>query len=414
MTGPSNLLELVAAAWSDAGIAAERAVVVGCSGGPDSVVLADVLMELSGQGRVGPITLVYVDHGLRAEIEPEVACVKALAARGGAECVVVTVSVPEQASLEDAARQVRHRALHDIAETRDAVIALAHTASDQAETVLMRIVRGTGIHGLAAMAPRRGRIVRPLLGVWRDEIITHAEARQLTTITDPMNADQRFFRVRARQRLLPGLREENPALDAALVRLANTARDHREMVDAMAERLLEPSGTMMQIDVTALCEAPIPVAKRAIAMAAEGAGSRGLESNHLDALMELARREEAGSVSFSAPGLQISRIYGVLRFGKPADAGISELHVRGIDEPYEVRPWRPGDRMRPERLKGRSRKLSDLYTDAKVPREQRERARVVIRSADAVILWAEYIGRAWDSGIEVVLTPSTPVASNNN
>jgi tRNA(Ile)-lysidine synthase len=392
-------------------------VVVGCSGGPDSVVLAHITMSLAREDRIGPVTLVYVDHGLRAETAGEARLVEALAGSGGARCRSVAVEVPrDRPSLEDAARVVRHQALNEIADELDAVIALAHTASDQAETVLMRIVRGTGVVGLVGIPRRRGRIVRPLLDVWREQIESYVEQHGLQVCVDPMNQDHTYLRVRVREALLPLLRDENPQLDHALVRLGESARELRVMVDDAARDLLDTAehpGAGLALDVRALLEAPLPVRKRALALAAERAGGRPIEAPHLEALEDLCTREVSGTVSLDLPGLKVSRIYGVLRLGEPELTGEkSEIEVRGLAEPYEVRRWRPGDRMRPMRLKGRSRKLSDLFTDAKVPREQRVRARIVTRSSDGVILWAEHIGPAWNTRFEVVLTQGKAVATN--
>ena len=147
------------------------AVLVACSGGPDSAALAHAAMDLAARGRLGPVTLVYVDHQLRPDSAADGQTVVALAAQGGADAVTVTVSVDRRRrSLEEAAREARYQALTGMADQRGAVaILVAHNADDQAETVLMRIVRGTGVAGLAGIPARRGRVVRPLLDLRRDQ-----------------------------------------------------------------------------------------------------------------------------------------------------------------------------------------------------------------------------------------------------
>lgn len=393
-------------------------VAVACSGGPDSTLLAAVAVEV-----LGAVELVYVDHGLRAGAAVDGERVAELAAALGAGFRSVAVVVDRaQASLEDAARRARYAALDEL--DVDWVL-LGHTASDQAETVLMRIVRGTGVAGLAGMPQRRGRYLRPMLGLWRGEVLAELAARRLTYADDPMNADDAFTRTRARRRWLPALREENPAVDEALVRLAASAGEQRAALDWAAAQLLAIA-TMTEVSETpvvadspmtgvsetpvmscaALAGAPPAVVKRALALAAPVA----LAAVHLDALDELVRRPDAGTVQLDLTGITAYRSYDALRFGAPVTE-VSETSVTGPEGPYLVRRVEPGDRMRPARLGGRSRKLSDLYIDAKVARPLRAAARVVVRQRDGVIVWAEHIGSAHGCEIEVTLTVPYPPAT---
>ena len=133
------------------------------------------------------------------------------------------------------------------------------------------------------------------------------------------------------------------------------------------------------------------------------------------AARSMMRRPVAGSVALALPGVTAVREYGGLRFasaGGGAAPAAPVLAVRGDAGPYAVRLWRAGDRMRPRRLRGRSRKLSDLFIDAKVPRADRERARVVVRERDGAIVWAEHIGVAFEASVDVTLTRPRPVATN--
>src|SRR5262249_44743955 len=136
----------------------------------------------------------------------------------GAAAVVRRVEVARRASLEAAARDARYSALEAVADELGlAAVLLGHTARDPAETVLMRIVRGTGPAGLAGIPDQRGRFVRPLLTLSRAAIDAHVAPRGLPTWDDPMNLDRRLARVRVRTKVLPELRTENPAIDDALV-----------------------------------------------------------------------------------------------------------------------------------------------------------------------------------------------------
>ena len=327
-----------------------------CSGGADSMVLADAAITELGADNVVVIT---IDHGLQRDASEQVV---AWAREQGAACVVRRVEVRQQASLEAAARDARYAAFEDLADELGlSWIWLAHTARDQAETVLMRIVRGTGPAGLAGIPAVRGRFARPLLGLPRDLIDAYAAARALPTWDDPMNHDLRIQRVRVREQILPVLRAENPAIEDALCRLAAAAREWTEALDHQAEPL---------------AHFPMAVTKRTLALALERQGI-GYDARHLDAILALSRT----GAGVDLPGGRVERAYEQLVLATPDLAGC------------EVRVWQPGDRMRPARLKGRSRKLSDLYIDAKVPREARATARVALR--DGVIVWAEHIGRAF-------------------
>jgi tRNA(Ile)-lysidine synthase len=190
--------------------------------------------------------------------------------------------------------------------------------------------------------------------------------------------------VRVREVLLPALRAENPAIDEALCRLGAAAREWTDVIDELAE-------PHAQFPMRAGGEPA--VVKRALALALERAGI-GYDAAHLDAIVRL-RRTGAG---VDLPGGRVERSYDQLVLVAPRP--VAPLVVPGC----EVRVWQPGDRMRPARLKGRSKKLSDLYIDAKVPRDVRATARVAVR--DGVIVWAEHIGPAY--GFDNIRLGDTP------
>ena len=392
-----------------AGVGCTDAVLVACSGGADSSVLADVVMELSRSGEVGLVTLVNIDHGLRRNTSADAAVVETLAELGGAKFHRMVVNVDRnQASLEDAARQARYEALESALEFLGARwILTAHTASDQAETLMMRLIRGTGIVGLAAIPRTRDRIVRPLLDVTRAEVEQYREARDIGAIEDPSNSDRQFARNRMRHDILPMLRGENPRLDEALCRLANAAAEQRAALDYAADQLLIRSAdSARRIDVRDLLAAPSAVVKRALSIAAVACGGEPLEARHLAALERLIRRPAKGTVQLDMPGVAAIREYGVISFRAPGfvpPLPMRRVVVRGPKPPYKVRRWLPGDRMRPSRLRGRSRKLSDLYGDAKIPRLLRPDSLVVACQVNGSIEWAEHLGPAWQTKVEVTL-----------
>ena len=298
------------------------------------------------------------------------------------------VDVVRRSSLEAAARDARYAALDALADELGlACVLVGHTARDQAETVVLRLLRGTGPAGLAAIPVRRGRFVRPFLAIERAAIDAYVRDRALPVWSDPMNADRRLARVRVREDILPALRRENPALDAALVRLAGTAAEWLEVIDGLARPFAQ-----FPIDGLTLASQPAAVRKRALSIALEAAGL-DYDASHLDQLDRLLAAPEHGQRSVDVRGGAVIRSYGVLAIA-PRGEPPPPPEIADPGDGYEVRIWRPGDRMKPARLKGRSRKLSDLYVDAKVPRASRAGARVLVRISDAAIVWAEHLGSA--------------------
>jgi tRNA(Ile)-lysidine synthetase-like protein len=452
-----HVQECVARSLAGLGVTPEHALGVACSGGPDSAALAHACLTLARAGRLGPVTLLHVHHGLRDDADQDAEVVRALALQGGGRAVIRAAQVDrERASLEAAARDARYAVLDALAvELGLRWIAVAHTASDQAETVLMRLMRGTGIFGLAGIPAARGIYLRPLLGVTRAEIEAYCLRFDVATVADPMNRDEAFLRNRVRHTWLPALRRENPRIDDALCRLAGAAAEERAVLEYAAATLLERAQAPARardpqagledeivLAVTSLAQAPAAVRHRAVSMAAARAGLGPLEARHLEAIDALLTRSTGGTATLSLPGGTAVRAYDRILFRKRlvhrlgmfredasrADPGESEswepagpmdpalddgrIQVTGADGPYVVRCWQAGDRMRPARLRGRSRKLGDLFIDAKVPRRLRTRARVVIRVADGAIVWAEHIGPAFGADVSVSLTPGNPLASN--
>ncbi len=460
ITRPADLDPVTAAVNEAIGwVRQERAsgrIGVACSGGADSIALAHATIAAMGASATGVgaatdgangaerVVVIHIDHQLSAGSGTVAESVASWARGQGATAIVRSVVVEDRASVEAAARDARYAALADIADELElAAIFVGHTARDQAETVLMRILRGTGPAGLVGIPRVRlaheqrcgddpvpggpvGRasqiahesgghaasdapwIVRPLLAVSRDAIDVYVVTNALPTWDDPMNHDRSLFRVRVREQLLPALRAENPQLDAALTRLASNAAEWLEAIDGLAAPFARTP-----IDCKALAQQPIAVRKRAVAIILERAGV-DYEAVHLDAIDRLVLRPSAGQVAIDLPDARIVRTYDLLALAdEPVDTNMvdSATEVDGrravplvAPAGYVLRLWQPGDRMRPRRLGGRSRKLSDLFIDAKVPRDVRSRARVAVR-ADGVIVWAEHLGLAHGEAENVVPRP---------
>jgi tRNA(Ile)-lysidine synthase len=205
-------------------IAPGERVLIACSGGPDSTALLDGLARLAPPRR-WLLTVAHVDHGLRDGSAADADIVAGLASARGLAFRSLRVDVEPGGSLQDHARVARHQALRaEAARVGAAQIALGHTADDQAETVLMRLLAGASPGGLPAMAERERGLVRPLLRVWREATVAYCAALGIEPLVDPSNADPRFLRSRVRHEVIPALEAVFPGARRRLVVLADRQR----------------------------------------------------------------------------------------------------------------------------------------------------------------------------------------------
>jgi len=233
-------------------------VVVGCSGGADSLAL----LALAVDAGLAPIA-VHVDHGLRPDSEQEADLVADAAARLGARFDALRVQVAPGANLEARARAARYDAL-DAARVQHgaSAVLVAHTADDQAETVLLNLLRGSGSAGLAGMPARRGRVVRPLLGARRADVRAECARRQLVPVDDPSNDDLAHRRNWIRHEVLPLLeRGSGRDLTPVLTRQADVLRAESDFLDAIARAAWPGEAGARARDLAAL---PDPLARRAV------------------------------------------------------------------------------------------------------------------------------------------------------
>ncbi len=234
----------------ECGIGKDRALVVGVSGGPDSLCLLGVLRELGY-----PLLVAHFDHRLRPDSGEDARRVASIAAEYELPVEIGSEDVRAQAaalrlSLEEAARLARYRFLFAQARARQAqAVAVAHTADDQVETVLMHLLRGSGLAGLKGMQPcsrlaefdERIPLVRPLLETWREETVAYCQDHDLAPIIDPSNADPAFFRNRLRHELIPTLQQYNPRVKQGVLRMAHTLAGDYAVLDQAAAEAFESS-----------------------------------------------------------------------------------------------------------------------------------------------------------------------------
>ncbi len=216
--------EVARAVDRDAVIGVGETVVVAVSGGPDSCTLLDVVARLAPT-RGWRLLCVHVDHGLRAGSAADADVVASLADARAVPFEAVVATLPPRGSIQDRARRGRYAALSAVADRVAAsAIVTGHTADDQAETVLWRVITGAPPASLAGMPARRGRLGRPLLGVWRADTEAYCEAIGITPLDDPANTDPRHLRTRIRHELLPLAEAIAPAARRRLVALAAEQR----------------------------------------------------------------------------------------------------------------------------------------------------------------------------------------------
>src|SRR5262249_20306616 len=239
----STLLTAVRTAVAGAApIPAGARVLVAVSGGPDSVALFHALSTLAPE-RDWRLRACHVHHGLRLEADDDARFVERLASDLGWPVTVERIVVPSGAGLspEASARAARYAAPGRAARSSAAArVALGHTADDQAETVLMRLLQGAGPRGLSGIPPRRGRLVRPLLGVERATVLGYLAAHALRWVEAVTNRDPKFLRTRTRAEVLPLLGAHvGPPLGEALGRTARAARETVEALDALVAPRLD-------------------------------------------------------------------------------------------------------------------------------------------------------------------------------
>ncbi|MDQ1467677.1 MAG: tRNA(Ile)-lysidine synthase, partial [Actinomycetota bacterium] len=234
-------------------------VIVGCSGGADSLAL--LALAVGAGVRAVPT---YVDHGLRIGSGADFSVVAAAARDLGVPARATRVLVEPGPNLEARARAARYAALEQArADVHATSVLVGHTADDQAETVLLNLLRGAATAGLAAMRERQGTVVRPLLGLRRRDTLEICARLGFAPVADPMNGDVRFRRVWLRREVLPALeRGAGRDLRGLLARQAEVMRDESDLLDTLADRALADAGDPPRVAVIAALDAAI--ARRAL------------------------------------------------------------------------------------------------------------------------------------------------------
>ena len=431
-----NIIEKVKAAIEREGlIPPGSTVIVGVSGGADSVALLHILHRLGYS-----LTAAHLNHSLRgAEADADEAFVKALCKKLGIKCITAKTDVPTLAkeksiSLEMAAREARHEFFRSLSPATchlPPIIALAHHADDQLETFFLRAARGSGPSGLGGMrasqclenvdavsSPRsqcaenavrtprlRSRtltLIRPMLGIRRAEILQWLEENKIEWREDATNTDETIPRNLIRRRILPILGELNDRAAENILRTMEILRDEEDHPGKAARRR-EIRDWLIEQGVTPTFDA----VEQVISFSEKTSGTQFLDLeglrivNEYGTLRAIAVRKESGSgILPLARGwkplpqnmtVHMGKGVGILRGSWCASVSLAKVAGRDVI----VRPAQPGDRMEPYGMEG-SKKLQDIFTDLKIPKAQRENWPVVECGGEIIWLPGYRIARGWE------------------
>jgi tRNA(Ile)-lysidine synthase len=411
MTQAADPAAPLAAARASGLVHAGEPLLAMLSGGADSICLLDVALRLGAD-----VTALHVNYGLRDAAEDDERHCRELCARLGVDLIVEAAPLPDDGNVQALAREARYR-LAEFHASGD--YAAAHTASDQAETVLYRLAVSPGRRPLLGMAPRRGRLVRPLLAATAAETRAHCRARGLEWREDASNRDPRFARARVRHGLLEVLREVAPSAELTIAETSAQLRDEAEALDTAVDTALAQLGGGPGVEAEALAALGPGMSRLVLRHLAEREAGEPHPLSRADVEAVLALAGTSGSRSLDlGNGLRALAEYGTLRFqagtgpaltepvtlaipgnahfgaweieARPSPGGDVELDADALGQHATVRAWRDGDRIRPVGLGG-TKSLQDLFTDRKIPRELR-RTLPIVEVNDEI---------AWIAGVAV-------------
>jgi tRNA(Ile)-lysidine synthase len=397
-------------------------VIAAVSGGSDSVAMLRLLHDLHGRGELQLETVAHLNHRIRADADDDEAFCAALAGELGVRFVSARIDVRRRArehkqSLELAGRLARRAFLDDLRRTPAHRVATAHTRDDQAETVLLHLLRGAGQRGLSGIAPSRAGRIRPVLWATRAGLRRDLESRGQPWREDVTNADISIRRNRVRHELLPYLeRHFNPSAIAALARLADAARADDLLLArhavAASTAVIRSEGTEVRVDAAMFLELPEGIARRVAQHALSAAGHAFPNTGAVSAVLDVARgiraaadldgvrvepfREfvvlvrKAGPRSpqpfrlvLTVPGEvplpsgQRLKAEGPLvgAVARTPTASVAQIDA-SVGTELVVRSRQAGDRLRPVGLGG-SKKVQDILVDRKVERVERDSVPIV-------------------------------------
>ncbi|NCO68420.1 MAG: tRNA lysidine(34) synthetase TilS [Nitrospirae bacterium CG_4_10_14_0_8_um_filter_41_23] len=413
-------------------LSGKEKILIGLSGGPDSVCLLNVLNNLKNKFMLDLYT-VYIDHGLRPEETPEETefCKKLCAGLSIPFTTKVidvkTYSKEQGLNKQEAARELRYRIFEETAyEIKAHKIALGHTADDQLETFFMRFFRGSGPTGLSGIPPVRGNIIRPLIEIERMEIEEFLHEQKINYITDSSNLKKDYLRNRIRLAFIPEIKKINPHIAQTVSRTMEILREEEKYFELIITKTLmklicRKTDFRMELFLTPLEAMDKVILRRVLRRAVDAAkGLRGMEFIHIEGIIDLIKQGRQGDRIYLPRGLRVIKNYSTLVITSeiPLRLGTFTLNVPGevvlkesravikasvVDkvESYgdgktmavfdadktgtvlTVRSREHGDFFYPIGF-GKRKKLQDYFVDEKVPRDERDSIPIVVSGNDIV------------------------------
>ncbi len=406
-------------------------VLIGLSGGPDSVCLLHILTDLIPSLDL-TIEALYVDHGLRPEeTAEEIAFCRSLCKDLDVNFTVKSIQLKDSPLVgklgkQGAARELRYEAFESAAfESGAEKIALAHHKTDQAETLLINLLRGSGMTGLAGIPPCRGKIIRPLIDIKKEEVLDYLSENKTQYKTDSSNLADDYLRNKVRSRIIPELAELNPDIVETLSRTSEILRQENDHIEAEATKTMlrlfsRRTDTRIELFLTPMETMPVYLLRRILRRAADAAKAlRSLSFQNIEDIIGIIKNGKSGNRIYLPHDLRAIRDYSVLIITSETPARLKTYSLDIGDEvvieeaqivmkatkeenpvnsdgrssavfdldkislPLTIRPREDGDFFLPSGF-GKKKKLQDLFVDEKVPRDERDTVPLICSGKDIV------------------------------
>lgn len=292
-------------------------IVVGVSGGPDSVCLLDILNKLKDKYNF-ELIIAHVNYGLRGrESDEDEKFVDNLAEKYGLKIEKLKLKDLniDDSNLENELRNTRFDFFEKLRkENNFDLIAVAHNQDDQAETLLMRLIRGSGLQGLASIRPRNGKVIRPLLNTSKKEILKYLKENDLEYRTDSTNKDTKFFRNKIRHKLIPYLEENyNPSIKETLAGSANGISDDYAFIKYEAseifDKLCKIDENTAKIDINEMLKVHLSLQKQVIriAISKTKGNLKNVENSHIEEILKIAKSKKNKAQKLKLKKLKVTR-----------------------------------------------------------------------------------------------------------
>ncbi len=369
-----------------------KKVVVGVSGGVDSVALAHILMKLGYD-----VTIAHLNHGLRGkESDADEKFVTKLAEKWDVPCVTHKIRLQDKGNMENNARLIRYAFLEKVRQAKKAkFIAVAHHLDDQIETILMHMQRGAGLRGLCGMKIQNGSIIRPLLDVKKKDLIVCLKKEKVDFRTDSSNFDLNLRRNLFRHKVIPELKKKHKDLEKNLLKMSESAKERIQEIEKQAKDWIKKNVTDFEFGRLAFLELPDSIQSEILFQLT---GYQDVYRKSIEKIKLLiqkgmtGKQKQIGTLTFRT---QYDRVAFYKGFKNTEPLKRIKLEIREIrwgnwkikhagDQGLFVRAWQKGDRFHPAGMKG-SKKLQDFFTDKKIPKDERHKIPIIVDVDDRIM-----------------------------